>query len=92
MIVRIVSALHRGKTGYEGCRIWLPTNRYGIENAFEMARVAEGGAYTLQQFEDCPAFLRNALILAGDMTLEEVNLLACKVNQMEERAIRTATG
>ena len=46
----------------------------------------------LKWFEDWPQFLDNVLEVCGDKTLEEVNLLAYKLSQMDETQLDTYEG
>lgn len=84
MLVKITADQYGGQRGYEGAKLWLPANGFEIADALERARVSEGGGYSLHRFDDCPDFLRNALIVSGEKTLEEVNMLAKKISQMDE--------
>lgn len=92
MIVKIVADKCRGERGYEGAKIKLPTNHFALADALQRAQVPEGGGYSLHKFEDCPVFLQYALIVCQDRTLEEVNLLARKVSEMDENQLDTYEG
>lgn len=92
MIVKISADQRRGQRGYEGAEIRLPANHFALADALQRAQVPEGGGYSLHKFEDCPAFLKLALILCQDRTLEEVNLLALKVREMDENQLDTYEG
>lgn len=92
MKVKISADQRRGKRGYEGAEIKLPASHYALADALQRAQVPEGGGYSLHKFEDCPAFLKLALILCQDRTLEEVNLLALKVGEMDESQLDTYEG
>lgn len=92
MRVKISADQRRGKREYEGAEIKLPANHYALIDALQRAQVPEGGGYSLHKFEDCPAFLKTALILCRDSTLEEVNLLALKVSGMDENQLDTYEG
>jgi len=87
MLVKITADQYGGQRGYEGAKLRLPANGFEIADALQRARVSEGGGYSLHRFDDCPDFLRNALIVSGEKTLEEVNLLAGQISQMDERQL-----
>lgn len=92
MKVNITADQHRRQRGYEGADLELPASRYVIEDAIQRAHVPEGGSYQLHRFEGWPDFLKGALIVSGDKTLEEVNLLAWKAGQMDEEQLAAYEG
>lgn len=92
MIVKISADQRRGERGYEGAEIRLPANHFALADALQRAQVPEGGGYSLHKFADCPGFLRTALIVCQDRTLEEVNFLARKVSEMDENQLDTYEG
>nr|WP_289706753.1 antirestriction protein ArdA [Enterocloster clostridioformis] len=92
MIVKISADRRRGERGYEGAEIKLPANHFALADVFQRAQVPEDGGYSLHKFADCPGFLRTALIVCQDRTLEEVNFLAQKVSEMDESQLDTYEG
>lgn len=92
MQVTITADQHRGRRGYHGADLELPASRYGVDDALQRAHVPEGGSYELSGFRGCRGFVRSALILSGSKTLEELNLLAEKVDQMNETQIGAYEG
>lgn len=92
MIVKISADQRRGERGYEGAEVRLPANRFALADALQRAQVPEGGGYLLHKFGDCPDFLKMALILCRNQTLEEVNLLALKVSRMDRNQLDTYEG
>lgn len=92
MIVKISSDQRHGERGYEGAEIRLPANHFALADALQRAQVPEGGGYSLHRFGDCPDFLKVALILCRNQTLEEVNLLALKVGGMDKSQLDTYEG
>lgn len=92
MHVNITADEYRGKCGYESAKVELPASRFELSDALERAHVAEGGGYELNHFSGCPRFLTDYLILSGDKTLEELNLLAGKVAGMDETQLGTYEG
>lgn len=92
MQVNITADCYRGRRGYDGAGVELPASRFAIEDALERAYVPEGGSYQLHKFEDCPEFLKFALIVSGDKTLEELNLLAGQVSRMNETQLGAYEG
>lgn len=82
--VNITADDYRGKRGYEGAKAELPASHFELEDALQRAHVPEGGGYELNHFSGCPQFLANYLNLSGDQSLEELNLLAGKVAEMDE--------
>lgn len=92
MQVNITADEYRGKRGYEGAAVELPASRFELEDAIQRAHVPDGGGYELHRFSGCPRFLANYLILSGDKTLEELNLLAGKIAGMDEIKLGTYEG
>lgn len=92
MKVTITADQHRGQRGYTGAVLELPASNYAIEDALQRAHVPEGGGYELHQFNDCPAYLADALIFSGDKTLEEMNLLAAQISRMNETQLGAYEG
>lgn len=92
MNVNITADEYRGKRGYESAKVELPASRFELSDALQRAHVPEDGGYELHHFSGCPQFLTNYLILSGDKTLEELNLLAGKVAGMDETQIGTYEG
>lgn len=89
MIVKIVSKKQREHKEIEPTVIRLPANQYEIDDAFLRAKIKKGDSYTLHRFDNCPPFLKFALISCGQKTLEEVNFLTYKIKGMnkEQRKI-----
>lgn len=89
MIVKIVSKKQREHKEIEPTVIRLPANQYEIDDAFLRAKIKKGDSYTLHRFDNCPSFLKFALISCGQKTLEEVNFLTYKIKGMnkEQRKI-----
>lgn len=92
MQVNITADEYRGKRGYEGAVVELPASHFELEDAFQRARVPEGGGYEMQHFSGCPQFLTDYLVLSGDKTLEELNLLAGKIAGMDDIQLGTYEG
>ena len=92
MQVRIIADERRGKRGYEGAVVELPASRFLLEDALQRAQVSEDGGYQLGRFLQWPGFLSGYLAASGEKTLEEVNLLAKKVSQMNKIQIETYEG
>lgn len=92
MHVNITADDYRGKRGYESAKVELPASRFELSDALQRAHVPEDGGYELHHFSGCPQFLTNYLILSGDKTLEELNLLAGKVAGMDETQLGTYEG
>lgn len=92
MQVNITADEYRGKRGYEGAAVELPASRFELMDALQRAHVAEGGGYELRHFSGCPRFLTDYLVLSGDKTLEELNLLAGKAAGMDEIQLGTYEG
>ena len=92
MQATIIADKHSDERSYSGAVIELPANRFEIVDALQRAFVPDEGGYTLQQFDDWPAFLRMHLILSGAKTLEQVNFLADKVSRMDEIQLETYEG
>lgn len=90
--VHITADKYRGKRGYEGATVELPASRFELEDALQRARVPDGGGYELHSFSGCPRFFTDYLILSGDKTLEELNLLAGKIAGMDEIQLGTYEG
>lgn len=92
MQVCIIAEECREKRGYEGAAIELPASRFLLEDAFQRAQVSKNGSYQIQQFIQWPGFLSRYLEASREKTLEEVNLLAKKVSQMNEIQLGTYEG
>lgn len=92
MQVNITADEYRGKRGYDGAAVELPASHFELEDAFQRARVPEGGGYEMQHFSGWPRFLTDYLVLSGDKTLEELNLLAGKIAGMDEIELGTYEG
>lgn len=92
MEVTITADIHRGRRGYHGVILELPTDRFSLLDAMECARVPDGGGYELHRFSGWPEFTKGALAVAGDKTLEEVNFLAHRVKEMDADQLRTYEG
>lgn len=92
MQINITADEYRGKRGYEGANIELPAGRFELADALQRAHVPDGGGYELHRFSGCPKFFATYLILSGDKTLEELNLLAGKVAGMDEIQLGTYEG
>lgn len=90
--VNITADEYRGKRGYEGAAVELPASRFELGDALQRAHVSEGGGYELQRFSGCSQFLTDYLVLSGDKTLEELNLLAGKIAGMDEIQLGTYEG
>ena len=92
MRVNITADEYMGRRGYEGADVELPAGRFALEDAIQRAHVQEGGGYELHRFSGCPKFLTNYLVLSGEKTLAELNLLAGKVAEMDELQLATYEG
>ena len=92
MQVRVIAEECRGRRGYEGAVLELPASRFLLEDALQRAQVSKDGGYQLRQFIQWPGFLARYLAACGEKTLEEVNLLAEKVSQMDEIQLGTYEG
>lgn len=90
--VNIRADEYREKRGYEGADVELPASRYALEDALQRARVPEGGSYGLQRFLKWPPFLSRYLDHSGEKTLEELNLLAGKIAEMDKIQLATFEG
>ena len=92
MQANITADEYRGKRGYKGAKIELPGSRFELADALQRAHVPTGCGYELHCVSGCPQFLTNYLILSGNKSLEELNLLASKVTGMDEIQLGTYEG
>lgn len=92
MQVTITADEYRGKRGYSGEVVELPVSRFGLEDALHRAHIPENSGYELHLFKGWPKFLTMHLILSGDKTLEELNLLAGKIAGMDKIQLGTYEG
>lgn len=92
MQVNITADQYRGQKGYAGAELELPASRLAIKDALQRAHLPENGSYQLNHFKGWPDFLFMYLVVSGDKTLEEVNLLAYKVGSMDETQLDTYEG
>lgn len=92
MQVNITADQYRGQKGYAGAELELPASQLAIADALQRAHVPEKGGYQTYQFKGWPDFLFMYLMVSGDKTLEEVNLLAYKVDSMDEIQLNTYEG
>ncbi|WP_270816167.1 hypothetical protein [Hungatella effluvii] len=92
MQVNIIADCFKLCRGYNGAKLELPASRYAIEDALERAHVPEGGGYKLACLDNWPGFLKHKLIISGEKTLEEVNLLANQISRMNETQLGAYEG
>lgn len=91
MQVTVIAKEHN-RRDYKGAVVELPASSFELEDAFQRAHIPEGGGYRLQYFNQWPVFLLNYLTSSDNKTLEEVNLLAKKISQMNEIELATYEG
>ncbi|HJB14941.1 MAG TPA: antirestriction protein ArdA [Candidatus Blautia excrementipullorum] len=77
------------KQGYWGVELSLPVGKEEIEDALQRARVPEYGSYHLE-YLDWPEFL--AKRLSEYCTLEEINVLAYCISQMNSQQLEIYEG
>lgn len=92
MQVTIVADEHKEKHGYKGAAVELPASWFELDDALQRARVSKGGGYRLQCFTQWPRFLAEYLSFSVDKTLEEINLLAGKISQMDKNQLEIYEG
>ncbi|WP_455437652.1 antirestriction protein ArdA [Hungatella hathewayi] len=93
MKVTITADKYSGRRGYHSVYLQLPAERYEIEDALQRARVTENGGYTVStRYGDWPIFLDLAFLSCGEMTLEELSLLASLVSRMDRGQLRAYEG
>lgn len=83
MQVTITADEYKERWEYNGVKLELPTDRFSIADALERARVPDGTDYELHSFNDWPEFIKDVLEADDNKTLEEVNLLAHKVRELD---------
>ncbi|MCD7994403.1 MAG: antirestriction protein ArdA [Clostridia bacterium] len=83
---------YMGRRGYAGAVLQLPAGKAEIADALICAHVPSEEEIILKWYEDWPQFLDNVLDVCGEKTLEEVNLLAYKLSQMDEYQLDTYEG
>ena len=71
---------------YQGASLLVPATRAAVQDAMERARVPEGGAYRLLNFEGWPDFLRQRLSRI-EADIREVNVLAGLVDRMDREQL-----
>ena len=81
-----------GQRGYTGAALQLPAGKAVIADALACAHALSEKEIVLKWFEDWPQFLDNVLEECEEKTLEEVNLLAYKLSQMDETQLDTYEG
>lgn len=91
MQVTVIAKEHN-KQNYKGAVVELPASRFELDDAFQRAHIPESGGYKLLFFNQWPGFLPNYLTSSDNKTLEEVNLLAKKISQMNEIELATYEG
>lgn len=92
MQVTIYAEKHRGQNGYQGADLELPAGRFAVGDAFQRAHMPEDGGYHLARFIGWPPFLGRILTGCGAEKLEELNLLAWKIGQMDEEQLAAYEG
>ncbi len=92
MQVAIIADKYKKQQGYKAAVVELPAGRTSIADAFQRARISETDHYKLCDFYGWSGFLSRHLILSGHKTVDEVNLLAYKINQMDRMQIETYEG
>ena len=92
MQVTIMANQYIGQRGYTGAALQLPAGKAEIADALACAHALSEKEIVLKWFEDWPQFLDNVLEACEEKTLEEVNLLAYKLSQMDETQLDTYEG
>ena len=92
MQVTIMANQYIGQRGYTGAALQLPAGKAVIADALACAHALSEKEIVLKWFEDWPQFLDNVLEECEEKTLEEVNLLAYKLSQMDETQLDTYEG
>ena len=92
MQVTIMANQYIGQRGYTGAVLKLPAGKAEIADALACAHTPSEKEIALKWFEDWPQFLDNVLDACGEKKLEEVNLLAYKLSQMNEAQLNTYEG
>lgn len=92
MQVTIMANQYIGQRGYTGAVLKLPAGKAEIADALACAHTPSEKEIALKWFEDWPQFLDNVLEACGEKKLEEVNLLAYKLSQMNEAQLNTYEG
>ena len=92
MQVTIMADQYIGQRGYTGAALQLPAGKAVIADALACAHALSEKEIVLKWFEDWPQFLDNVLEACEEKTLEEVNLLAYKLSQMDETQLDTYEG
>ena len=92
MQVTIMANKYIGQRGYTGAILKLPAGKAEIADALACAHTPSEKEIALKWFEDWPQFLDNVLEACGEKKLEEVNLLAYKLSQMNETQLNTYEG
>lgn len=76
---------------YEGCTLQLPSHQKALEDAMQRERVGAEDNYILGGLKDWPDFMSVPLGQCH-ATLEELNLLALKISQMNKEQQNTLEG
>lgn len=89
--VTVFADEHEGKAGYRGAQVKLPADINFLADGLQRAYVRDG-QYTLQFDENWPEFLMPVLFGMDEASLEEANLFAYQLAQMEEWQMETLQG
>ena len=90
-LVTVFADEHMEKIGYRGAQVKLPADINFLADDLQRAYVRDG-QYTLQFDEGWPDFLVPVLFKMDTVSLEEANLLAYQLAEMEERQLETLEG
>lgn len=85
MWVTILATEYEKYPEYYGETLWLPATRAALQDAMEQVRVPENGSYRLTRLDGWPKFLAERLSRM-EADIQEVNVLAGKIDQIEGRA------
>ena len=80
---------YKNMRGYRGAELSLPAGKEEIEDTLQRAGVSEHGFYQLE-YLDWPEFLEKRL--SGYCSLEEINILACRISQMDSEQLERYEG
>lgn len=87
MQIHLTAGDYKGRDGYSGAILNLPANQWEIEDARERAHIEKGKSYEIHRFKDLPGALTFHLILAEEISLEEINFLSSMILKMSEEEI-----
>lgn len=87
MQIHLTAGDYKGRDGYSGAILNLPANQWEIEDARERAHIEKGKSYEIHRFKDWPGAVTFHLILAEEISLEEINFLSSMIPQMSEEEI-----